>query len=173
MTKRQIKAVLRKAAHLFGIPKEWLWAMAQIESNFRPDARNLESGASGLFQFLHTTAGEENIDPFDVVEASAAAAKRIRRARAVLVKAGIQDSALTDVYLCHQQGLKGYLEIHNLLVGVVAEPLSESRIRNMGSNLPATAKIEFSKALSHREKVKVFLDFWEARMERALAEASA
>lgn len=171
MTRGRIKLKLRQAARLFDIEPEWLWAIAQIESGFRPDAKNVDSGAAGLFQYLKGTAAEENIDPFDVKEAAAATAKRIRRAKATMEKAGLSP-VLMDVYLFHQQGLKGFLEIWECSAGKT-DTLSDARIRNMSSNLPATEKARFSDASTHQQKANVFLWFWRRRIERALQEVTA
>jgi hypothetical protein len=145
--------------------------MAEVESNFNPKAKNVESGASGLFQYLHLTAGEENIDPFDVVEAAAATGKRMRRQIATLSKVGVNSPGLSSVYLCHNQGVKGFMEIIECLHGQ-RPSLSDARLRNMGANLPPTEKIKFSTATTHQDKSNVFISFWEERMQRALKQVT-
>jgi hypothetical protein len=169
---RAIKKRLRLAARLYDLEPHWLFAIARVESNMNPDARNLDSGAAGIFQYLKGTAKEENIDPMNLPEAAAATAKRIARDVAAMSKVG-HTATLTDVYLSHQQGRSGYAEILRCFeAGIEQGRLSDSRIRNMSGNLPPAERIAFSGMTSHWSKADGFLRFWQGRMARALEEVT-
>lgn len=49
----------------FNVPPEDLLAFANQESNYNPKAYNAEFGASGMFQYIPSTAKSAGIDPFD------------------------------------------------------------------------------------------------------------
>ena len=61
----------------YGLPDGFLAAVADAESDFNPRARNNNSGASGMFQFMPATAKGYGIDPFDPTQAADAAGKML------------------------------------------------------------------------------------------------
>lgn len=76
-----VRSALDAAADAHGVPREFLYAMAEQESSFRPDAVGPDTeygNAKGLFQYLDMTAGEQGIDPFDVDAAANAAARQFK-----------------------------------------------------------------------------------------------
>jgi hypothetical protein len=54
-TPAAVTGAIRQAARMTGIDFQYLVATAQIESNFRPDAKAKTSSARGLFQFIEQT----------------------------------------------------------------------------------------------------------------------
>lgn len=143
--------------------------MAQIESNWDEKATNKGSGAKGLFQFLSATASEEALsDPYDVSEAAAVVAERVRRDCRWLEQKGLQVSLLS-AYLCHQQGRKGLAEIYACSKGESSIPLSLQRLTNLRSNLPGLARAAFDGAKTDREKCNGFLEYWLERLEKVHA----
>ena len=63
------------AAQMYGVPQElFLWQIGQ-ESGWNPAAKNPNSTASGIAQFIKGTAEWFKIDPFDPVQSLYAAAK--------------------------------------------------------------------------------------------------
>lgn len=157
MTKRQIRKKLRLAAKLFGVKPEWLYVMAKAESNLNPTATNKGSGAMGLFQFLKATATEEALsDPYDVAESAAVVAERTRRYAQACIRDGLEPNLL-NVYLIHQQGPKGLKQIYAAVQGA---PLTESRRKNIVSNLPGTPSAADDQALA-----VFFLRYWVDRLD--------
>ncbi len=57
-TKPDWKEYVKEAAGAFGVPEHMIFAIAKLESNFEPSAKNKKSGASGLGQFIPGTWDE-------------------------------------------------------------------------------------------------------------------
>lgn len=66
------------AARLYGLPVPVMTGVMQNESGGDPNAVNPASGASGLYQFLPSTAAYLGINPFNPAQATYAAARYIR-----------------------------------------------------------------------------------------------
>lgn len=60
-----------------GLPQGLLTAVLRAESAGNPAAHNVGSGASGLFQFIPSTARAHKIDPYDPLQAAPAAAQEL------------------------------------------------------------------------------------------------
>lgn len=56
-------AAARAAADRIGVPIEWLAFVLHLESSWNPKARNAQSGAIGLAQWLPSTARNLGVDP--------------------------------------------------------------------------------------------------------------
>lgn len=110
MTADEIARVIEQAAARHGVPATALMAIADIESSGNIGAQNPRSSASGLFQFVDTTAkeygltGSKRNDP--VAQADAAAKMMATNARSLEGALGRPASA-GELYLAHQQGLGG------------------------------------------------------------------
>lgn len=79
--KGNIQNFVEQTNAAYKLPKGLMSAVAQTESSWNPLARNKESGAAGLFQFMPGTAkayGLEGDDVFDPNKATAAAGKYLR-----------------------------------------------------------------------------------------------
>lgn len=78
MDKQTILDIIDKASNKYGLDKKYLRALAQIESNFNPNAKN-SIGASGLFQFMPGTAKQYGLsNPFDPAANSDAAGRMFK-----------------------------------------------------------------------------------------------
>jgi hypothetical protein len=160
----------RAAAQLFNIPDTHLLVFARIESNFNPTAHNTSSGAAGLFQYVRSTAAEENIDPLNLEESCGATAKRIARDLRWLSD-NFMVVSLVNLYLIHQQGRRGFGEILDAAAGTGV--LKQARLRNMIGNVPASVanKIAVQDLTSeHKEQALLFIEWWDDRLESALEE---
>ena len=73
--------------------------MAAKESGYDPKRMNKESGASGLFQYIPTTANALGINPFDITQASLAAARDAAKA--------FQRGGIAEVFKSHFAGPGG------------------------------------------------------------------
>ncbi len=63
-----IQDYIRQAASKAGVPVELALAVAQQESGFNPMAVNPKSGATGVFQFIPSTAKARGLNPADPVQ---------------------------------------------------------------------------------------------------------
>ena len=112
MARVDIQNIIRKAALRYGVDPDALVRIAEIESGLDPSARNPNSSAKGLFQFIDTTAREYGLDnPLDAA-ASADAGARFAKAnqQALASKLGRVPSG-AELYLAHQQGAGGALKL--------------------------------------------------------------
>lgn len=110
MTADEIASVITEAAARNGVPIDALMAIANLESSGNVRAQNPRSSASGLFQFVDSTAreygltGNKRNDP--VAQAEAAAKMMATNARSLERTLG-RPAAAGELYLAHQQGLTG------------------------------------------------------------------
>lgn len=89
----------------YGLPSGFLSRTAQIESAFNPMARNPNSSAGGLFQFIDSTAQQYGLeDRFDPAQATDAAARLARDNAAMLRRTLGREPTAAELYLAHQQG---------------------------------------------------------------------
>lgn len=94
----------------YGISQDYLSRLAQIESSGNPNAYHPASKASGLFQFIPSTAKAYGLsNPFDVSSA-VDAVSRFTRDNFNALKQGLgRDPTQGELYLAHQQGATGAL----------------------------------------------------------------
>lgn len=110
MNPDELARIVEQAASRYGVPPNALMAIANLESSGRVDAKNPRSSASGLFQFVDSTANEYGLtgnkrnDP--VAQADAAARMMATNARSLERTLGRPADA-GELYLAHQQGLTG------------------------------------------------------------------
>lgn len=104
----ELAAMFAQAEQQYGLPAGYLARTAQIESGGNPLARNPNSSAGGLFQFIDSTARQYGLtDRFDPVAATDAAARLARDNAALLQKRIGRAPTAAELYLAHQQGAGG------------------------------------------------------------------
>lgn len=96
---------LTRAGQKHGIDPQILQTIAQIESGGNPNAKNPNSSAGGLFQFIDSTAQQYGLqNKFDPYESADAGARLLRdnanQLRGVLGR----EPTAGELYLAHQQG---------------------------------------------------------------------
>lgn len=92
----------------YGLPAGYLGRTAQIESSMNPSARNSNSSAGGLFQFIDSTANQYGLaNRFDPIAATDAAARLARDNMGVLSGSLGRAPTAGELYLAHQQGAGG------------------------------------------------------------------
>lgn len=92
------------------LPRGWLDRTAFIESRFNPRARAKTSSATGLFQFIDSTAdavGLAREDRYDPIKSTLAVVKLARQNAQVLQRALGRNPTGEELYLAHQQGAGG------------------------------------------------------------------
>lgn len=77
---RLIYDTIRTTAKDVGVPEEFLFALADQESEYNPKAYNSEFGASGIMQYIPETAKKRGIDPSDPIASIRAAAEDFKAA---------------------------------------------------------------------------------------------
>ncbi|MEO5344132.1 MAG: transglycosylase SLT domain-containing protein [Gammaproteobacteria bacterium SHHR-1] len=108
MNRADLERIVAENARRYGIEPQTMFRIAEIESGFRPNAKNPNSSAGGLFQFIDRTAkGYGLTNRYDPAAASDAAARLARDNAAILRKRLGRDPTPGEMYLAHQQGAGG------------------------------------------------------------------
>lgn len=109
-----IRGILSEAAKRYGEDPETLTEIARIETGgtFDPNARNPNSTAGGLLQFIDSTARQYGLrDKYDASQSADAGARLQRDNRQALTKALGRDPTPGELYLAHQQGSGGAIRL--------------------------------------------------------------
>lgn len=103
-----LAALFAATEQQYGLPPGYLMRTAQIESGLNPQAKNPNSSASGLFQFINSTAQDYGLsDPFNPAMATDAAGRLARDNMAFLTNKLGRAPTPAELYLAHQQGPGG------------------------------------------------------------------
>ncbi|WP_019224123.1 transglycosylase SLT domain-containing protein [Bartonella rattaustraliani] len=103
-----VQQAIRQTAMRYGLPENYLYHVARIESGGNPNARNPRSSAGGLYQFIDSTAKQYGLqDRFDPVQASDAMGRLTRDNRNYLTRVLGRVPTEAELYLAHQQGVGG------------------------------------------------------------------
>lgn len=95
-----------------GLPMGFLGNTAEIESGYRADAKNPNSSARGLFQFMPDTAAQYGLtDPNDPVASTHAAVQLAKDNQKYLRGQLGREPEGWELYLAHQQGMGGAANI--------------------------------------------------------------
>lgn len=103
-----ISSIINSAASRYGVSGEAMRKIAWLESKGNPMAKNPNSSAGGLFQFINSTAGAYGLkDRYDPKQAADAMARLTRDNQAALQKVLGREPSIGELYLAHQQGIGG------------------------------------------------------------------
>ncbi len=107
-----IQAILNEAANRHGVSAHALSETARLESGFNPNAKNPNSSAGGLLQFIDSTASDYGLqNKFDPA-ASADAGARLMRDNATALRGALgREPTAGELYLAHQQGSGGAIKL--------------------------------------------------------------
>lgn len=109
----QVQAAAERRGLMWSRP-DYLPRIAEIESTGNPNALHKGSGASGLFQFIPSTAKAFGLsNPFDPAAASDAASQMTLSNEKTLSRAIGRQPTDGEMYLAHQQGAVGASKILN------------------------------------------------------------
>lgn len=107
---------INKASDEYGLSKELMFTIANIESGGNPTARNKKSGASGLYQILPKYFGDpytvSNTTVWDPYENANAAAKELNKKIKSLTRVLGQTPTNPQIYMSHNQGNQGFKVIY-------------------------------------------------------------
>jgi hypothetical protein len=108
----EMREFISNEAKAGGIDPNYMLRMAVIESGGNPKAYNEGSKASGLYQFIPGTAKQYGLkDPFDWKANTQAAVKLAQDNKAYLEKVLGREPSNAELYLAHQQGMKGAADL--------------------------------------------------------------
>lgn len=128
------------AATRYGVDPQALATIARIESGLDPTARNPNSSASGLFQFVNRTGQQYGLqDPFDPVQSSDAAARLTRDNAAQLRRTLGREPTPGELYLAHQQGATGAARLLSNPNARAVDVVGEQQVILNGGNPNMTA----------------------------------
>lgn len=135
-----IRSAIEAAAKRNGVDPDALSMIAQVESSFDPNARNPDSTAGGLFQFIDKTARAYGLtNKFDPAASSEAAARLMSdNKRALEGRLGRQVTA-GELYLAHQQGAQGALDLLANPEAKAMDIVGLDRVTNNGGDADMTA----------------------------------
>lgn len=107
-----VEEALAQSAARYGLPLSSMRVIAQLESGGNPNARNPNSSAGGVFQFIDSTAKQYGLkNKFDPYQSADAGARLLRDNMAGLTKALGRQPTTGELYLAHQQGLGGAIKL--------------------------------------------------------------
>lgn len=136
---QDITAAIKKAADAQGVSADTLTRIAYIESRGNPYAKNPNSSAGGLFQFVDSTAAQYGLkDRYDVTEASNAAARLLADNIRVLSSVLGRMPTAGEAYLAHQQGAGGASRLLSNPMGRAVDTVGYKAVINNGGNASMT-----------------------------------
>ena len=122
------------------LPAGYLARTAQVESSMNPKAKNPNSSAGGLFQFIDGTAKDyELADRFDPAQATRAAAELAYDNKQTLAKALGREPTAAELYLAHQQGGGGASKMLGNPNARAVDIVGADAVRLNGGNANMTA----------------------------------
>ncbi|MEL6088456.1 transglycosylase SLT domain-containing protein [Bartonella schoenbuchensis] len=135
-----VHSAISQAAQRYDLPESFLKRVAMIESGGDPNARNKNSSAGGLYQFLDSTARQYKLDnkfdPLQAIDAMARFTKdNIRYLQTALGRAPSE----AELYLAHQQGPAGAARLIKNPDAPASQLLSAQAIALNGGRPGATA----------------------------------
>lgn len=128
------------AAQRYGLDPNAMRAIAHIESRGNPNARNPNSSAGGLYQFIDSTAKQYGLEnKFDPIQAADAGARLARdNANALRNTLGREPTA-GELYLAHQQGVGGARKLLSNPQARAADVVGADAVRLNGGDMNMTA----------------------------------
>jgi hypothetical protein len=136
----EIRKIVVDAAMRNAVDPENLLEVARIESRYDPGAKNPNSSAGGLFQFIDGTARDYGLaDRYDPAQASDAAARLMRDNAAYLRRRLGRDASAGELYLAHQQGAGGASKLLANLDARAVDIVGADAVRLNGGSADMTA----------------------------------
>lgn len=148
----EVEKAIEEAAKKYGIPVDALKTLIYIESKGNPLAKNPGSSAKGIMQFIDSTAESYGLeDPYDLTESLDAGARLYSNNFKHLKKVLGRDPTASEMYLAHQQGATGALNIlkspnKNILD---ISGMTKEKVEKNGGNVNMTAQ-EFAELWTNK-----------------------
>ncbi len=123
-----------------GLPQGYLERTAFIESRGNPSAKNPNSSAGGLFQFIDSTAKQYGVrDKFNPVQATDGAVDLAVDNMRILTTALGREPTAAELYLAHQQGGEGARRLLSNPNAKAVDIVGAEAVRLNGGNINMTA----------------------------------
>lgn len=136
----EIRSVISEAAARHGVDPNALLTIAWIESKGNPNAKNPNSSAGGLFQFIDSTArGYGLSNKFDPAQAADAAARLARDNSSALESVLGRKPTAGELYLAHQQGIGGATKLLSNPNAKAVDLVGADAVRLNGGSADMTA----------------------------------
>lgn len=140
----QLVQLIGAAAQRHGQRPEDLLRVGQIESSLNPNAKNPNSSAGGLFQFIDSTAGRYGLtNKFDPAASADAAARLMRDNAAYLTPRLGRAPTGAELYLAHQQGAGGAAKILSNPAGDAAATVGGAAV-SLNGGRPGMTNADFA-----------------------------
>lgn len=138
--KGDIRGTISDAAARYGVDPNALLVVAQLESGGNPNAKNPNSSAGGLFQFIDSTARAYGLtNKFDPAAAADAGARLMRDNAIALRNALGREPTTGELYLAHQQGSGGAIKLLSNPGARAVDVVGAEAVRLNGGNTSMTA----------------------------------
>lgn len=135
-----VKRAISQAAQKYGLPESFLERVAMIESKGNPNAKNKNSSAGGLYQFIDSTAKQYQLNnKFDPFQATDAMARLTKDNTRYLTTALGREPSEAELYLAHQQGPAGAVKLIKNPNMPASQLLGRQAVVLNGGNVEATA----------------------------------
>lgn len=117
----RIRAALIRSANQYGVDAGVLSVIVDLESSWDPNAKNSRSSAGGLFQVIDGTAADYGLENRFDIDQSADTGARITRDNISRVSVALgRDLSVGEIYLAHQQGGQGAINLLTARSGTLA-----------------------------------------------------
>lgn len=140
MDKAAIADEIRRRALAANLDPNAMTRIAQIESRLDPNAKNPNSSASGLFQFINSTGRQYGLsNPFDPIANIDAGIRLASDNRAALARTLGREPTPGELYLAHQQGIGGATKLLQNPSIPAVNAVGSQAVRLNGGNVNMTA----------------------------------
>lgn len=157
-----IDSVFQLASTEHGIPYSVMATIAQIESGMNPKAKNPNSSASGLFQFINGTAKEYGVNPMDPKSATEGFARLYKDNREILRKKLGRAPTNAEMYLAHQQGAGGAARLLSSPNALASDVVGDEAVKLNGGTEDMSAAEFAALWLEKYDAVEAFVGEGEA-----------
>lgn len=139
------QAVVAREAQERGIDPAMMLAIAHVETGgtFNPRAKNAQSGASGLFQFMPANFRAYGLNANSAMDAernSEAAMQMTKENMSVFRRRFGREPNPGEVYMMHQQGAGGFSTLMRNLDRPAHEVLGRAKVMQNGGNMNMTSR---------------------------------
>ncbi len=140
MDKGEVAAEIRRRALAAKLDPDAMTKMAWIESKLNPNAKNPNSSASGVFQFINSTGKQYGLsNPFDPIANIDAGIRLASDNRAALARILGREPTPGELYLAHQQGIGGAAKLLQNPNAPAVSAVGSQAVRLNGGNAGMTA----------------------------------
>lgn len=172
-----VGSAISAASQKYDIDPNHMAAIAKLESGFNPNAKNPNSTASGLFQFIKSTAAQYGLtNPLDPFASADAAGRMMAENSRALANVLGRMPGVGELYLAHQQGIGGATallrnagaNVIDALSGIYSRERATQAVKLNGGNVNMTAGEFANKWISKAEKAAGQSGATRVEMRRAI-----